>query len=160
MPHRNIYRRILFCTDLSEHASIAFLYAVNTAAANETCELIIFHVVPEPQAQFWKSYIYEVDEIDTKAKSDIDKKIEREYIGRIPKGVRWSVKAAVGNVEQKIIEAAETLEADLIVVGREGSRRATTWFFGNTVGRIVRKASCPVLVVPSTRTAQNKRPPQ
>ena len=35
----------------------------------------MFHVIPEPDAQFWKSYIYEVDDVDNKAKQDIDRKI-------------------------------------------------------------------------------------
>jgi len=151
MPHKDIYNRILFCTDLSEHAGVAFLHALNIAVGNNNCELIIFHVVPEPNAQFWKSYIYEVEEIDSKAKSDIDEKIEREYIHLIPEDIKWSIKAAVGRADQKIIEAAESVRADLIVVGRRGSSRTGTWFFGNTVGRIVRKAGCPVLVVPPTR---------
>ncbi|MBN1685044.1 MAG: universal stress protein [Spirochaetales bacterium] len=148
MPHRDIYNRILFCTDFSQNAGVAFLHALNIASGNADCELIIFHVVPEPNAQFWKSYIYEVDEIDKKAKTDIDEKIAKEYVSRIPEDLQWSLKASVGKVEQKILEAAERENTDLIVMGRGGSSRVNTWFFGDTAGRIVRKAPCPVLVVP------------
>lgn len=148
MLHRDIYNRILFCTDFSSNAAIAFLHALNIADGNSSCELIILHVVPEPNAQFWKSYIYEVDEIDEKAKADIDKKIADEYVSRIPESMKWSMNAAVGKVEQQILETAEREKADLIVMGRGSSSRFSTWFFGNTMGRIVRKARCPVLVVP------------
>ncbi len=148
MPHRYIYNRILFCTDFSVNAAEAFLHALNIAAGNSGCELIVFHVVPEPNAQFWKSYIYEVDKIDEKAKADIDAKLAAEYLNRIPQGMKCSFKAAVGKVEQQILEAAARNGVDLVVLGRGGSSRIQTWFFGNTTGRIVRKAPCPVLVVP------------
>ena len=34
MPHRNIFKKILFCTDFSENADAAFLYALNIAEGN------------------------------------------------------------------------------------------------------------------------------
>ena len=148
MPHRNIFGKILFCTDFSHNCEVAFLHALNIAEGNPESELVIFHVIPEPSAQFWKSYLYEVDQIDDKARQDIDDKISAVYLSRIPKGVRWSVKLVVGGVNQKILETASAEEADLIVIGRQGSSRFNTLFFGNTTERIARKAPCPVLIVP------------
>ena len=86
MPHRNIFKKILFCTDFSENSDAAFYYALNIAEGNPGSELIILHIIPEPDAQFWKSYIYEVDDVDEKAKSDIDEKIREAYLSQIPKG--------------------------------------------------------------------------
>jgi len=148
MTHRNIFGRILFCTDFSDNADLAFSYALNIAEGNPESELIIFHVVPEPNAQFWKSYIYEVDEIDEKAKRDIDEKIQHAYVDRIPSGCRWSVLHAVGTVSEKVIEAALEHEVDLVVIGREGKSRLRTWFFGNVTEQIARKTRRPVLIVP------------
>jgi nucleotide-binding universal stress UspA family protein len=148
MPHRNVFRKILFCTDFSHNSDVAFLKAVNIAAGNPEAELVIFHVVPEASAQFWKSYLYEVDRIDEKGGKDMDDRIARAYLSRIPKGIKWSVKIAVGGVNQKILEAAAAENADLIVIGRQGSSRFNTLFFGNTTERIARKAPCPVLIVP------------
>ncbi len=149
MSTQNTYSRILFCTDFSEYAKAAFFHALHLAELNSGCELIIFHVVPEPNAQFWKSYIYEVDEIDKKAKADIDEKLESEYAKHIPEGVKWLFAAAVGKAEQKIVEEAERRNVDLIVIGRQSSSRMRTVFYGNTVGHVVRWSGCPVLVVPS-----------
>ena len=148
MPHRNIFRKILFCTDFSRNCDVAFLKAVNIAAGNPEAQLVIFHVIPEASAQFWKSYLYEVDRIDEKARQDMDERIARAYLSRIPKGIGWSVRYAVGGVNEKILEAAEAENADLIVIGRQGSSRFNTIFFGNTTERIARKAPCPVLIVP------------
>jgi nucleotide-binding universal stress UspA family protein len=148
MPHRNVFRKILFCTDFSRNCDVAFLRALNIAAGNPEAELVIFHVIPEPSAQFWKSYIYELDSIDQKAKQDIDQKVAAAYVSRIPKGMRWSACFAVGRVNQQILEAARHEAADLIVIGRQGSSRFNTLFLGNTTEHIARKAPCPILIVP------------
>lgn len=149
MPHRNIFKQILFCTDFSKNADLAFSYALNIAEGNPESGIIIFHVVPEPNAQFWKSYIYELDDVDDKAKSDIDHKIEAAYLSRTPKGVKISVLAAVGRVDEKILEAAHAEHIDLIVMGRQGSSKFRTLFLGNTAERIARRSPCPVLIVPA-----------
>ena len=148
MPHQNIFRRILFCTDFSVHADAAFIYALNIAEGNPESELIIFHVVPEPNAQFWKSYIYEIDKIDEKAKGDIDRRIEQSYLSRIPDGVSWSTLHAVGNMSQKIFETAIEQKIDLVIIGREGRNRLRSLFFENTAEKLARKAQTPVLIIP------------
>ena len=73
--HEN-FKKILFCTDFSENADRAFVFAANAAVRNVGCELHLLHVIPEPPAQFWKGYIYEVDEdVDARAKREIDAKL-------------------------------------------------------------------------------------
>jgi nucleotide-binding universal stress UspA family protein len=148
MPHRNIFKKILFCTDFSANADRALQYALNLAEGNPESELIICHIVPEPDAQFWKSYIYELDGVDTKAKADIDAKIEKAILSKLPQGIRHSVKIEVGRVNQKILEIAEELQVDAVVLGRQGASRLKTLFYGNTAEDIARKSPCPVLIVP------------
>jgi len=66
------YQKILFCTDFSENAGYAFNFAVDAAVRRPSCTLYLLHVIPESDAQFWKTYIYEVDNVDNKAKRDLD----------------------------------------------------------------------------------------
>ena len=73
------YRKILFCTDFSENAKFAFDFAVDAAIRNVGCTLCLLHVIPEPDAQFWKGYIYEVGDMDAKARADIDHAIDADY---------------------------------------------------------------------------------
>ena len=78
--HEN-FKKILFCTDFSENADRAFVFAVNSAVRNVGCELHLLHVIPEPPAQFWKGYIYEADEdVDARAKREIDAKLAEETV--------------------------------------------------------------------------------
>ena len=148
MPYRNIFKKIIFAADFSSASQKAFTYALNIAAGNPGCELVILHVVPEPDAQFWKTYIYEVDKIDEKAKTDIDEKVRAAYLSLIPAEIPHSVKMAVGNVSAAILEAARDEEADLLILGREGSSVLRSHFLGNVTGRIARKAPCPVMIIP------------
>lgn len=142
------YRCILFCTDFSENAGFAFDYAVDAAVRRPGCALYLFHVVPEPDAQFWKTYIYEVEGVDEKAKLDIDAKVAGQYLPRVPKGVDFRVEMQIGRDYLKILEFAQQVKADLIVIGRHGHSTLEKVLFGNVTEKVVRKADCAVLVVP------------
>ncbi len=143
------YRRILFCTDFSENADFAFTFAVDAACRRPGSTLYLLHVVPETEAQFWKTYIYEVDNVDDKAKHDIDMKMRDAYLARIPADMVHEAVYRVGRADQVILEFAQEKNIDLIVIGRQGhggSLRQT--FFGNVAEKIARKAACAVLIVP------------
>lgn len=142
------YRKILFCTDFSENADFAFDFAVDAAIRNVGSTLCLLHVIPEPDAQFWKGYIYEVGDMDTKARADIDRKIDEVYRPRVPEGVRFEVEMRIGDAARMILDFAEQEKADLIILGRQGRGAITQWLLGNVTGRVTRKAACPVLVVP------------
>ncbi len=61
------------------------------------------------------------------------------------------------NPAPAIVEAAEKLRADVIVMGRRGRRGLARWKLGHATARVVGKAPCPVLVVPeSARMWRNK----
>jgi len=154
------YRRILFCTDFSENADFAFGFALDAVCRRPGSKLYLLHVVPETEAQFWKTYIYEVDNVDAKAKHDIDDKIQEAYLARIPAAVAHEVVFQVGRADQVILEYAKENDIDLIVIGRQGrggSIRQT--FFGNVAEKIARKASCAVLIVPLSFKTRFKETP-
>lgn len=141
-------RRILFCTDFSDNADCAFEYALDGAIRRPDAVLYLFHVIPEPEAQFWKTYIYEVEGVDEKAKQDIDQRIAEIYLPRIPETVQFKVEMCVGRDYVKILEFAQKERIDLIVIGRHGRSAIENVLFGNVAEKVVRKAPCAVLVVP------------
>ncbi|HPT15932.1 MAG TPA: universal stress protein [Kiritimatiellia bacterium] len=146
--HEN-FKKILFCTDFSENADRAFVFAANTAVRNVGCELHLLHVIPEPPAQFWKGYIYEVDEdVDARAKREIDAKLAETYQPRVPAGVKLVIAMRIGEARHKILEYAQEQNVDLIILGRQGAGAVGKILFGNVTERVVRKADCPVLVIP------------
>ncbi len=144
------FRRILFCTDFSENADFAFSFAVDAAGRRPGCELYLLHVIPESDAQFWKTYIYEVEGVDNKAKQDIDERIDKTYRPRLPEGVELKVEIRVGKDHQQILEFAREKQIDLIVLGRHGRRALEKTLFGAVTEKVASRAECAVLVVPLT----------
>jgi nucleotide-binding universal stress UspA family protein len=142
------YKRILFCTDFSESASFAFQFAIRAAKFNPGAELILFHALPEPDAQFWKGYIFESGEIDAGVRAELDQRINEEYRSRLPEGIPFRVEMRIGDPAKVILEYAEAQKIDLIVMGRQGHQPITQWLLGDVAGKIAHKALCPVLIVP------------
>jgi nucleotide-binding universal stress UspA family protein len=138
----------LFCTDFSESADAAFEFALDTTIRRPGATLYLLHVIHEPDAQFWKSYIAEVDNIDAEAKKSIDAKVAASYRSRVPEGLDFKVEFRIGPDAATILEFAKAIQADVIVLGRHGHSGVGKALFGSVAEKIVRKAECAVLVVP------------
>jgi len=147
-PLQSPSQRILFCTDLSENADFAFTFAIDAAIRQPESELFLLHVIPETESQFWKSYIYEVEGVDNKAKHDLDARIEQAYISKLPDGLKIHAEFRVGKDSQVILDFAHEKKIDLIVMGRQGSGSLQKALFGNVTEKVARKADCAVLIVP------------
>lgn len=141
-------RKVLFCTDFSENAAFAFSFAVDALMRSPGAELLILHVVPEPEAQFWKTYLYEIEDIDNKAKHDIDAVMQQKYLARLPSGINSRILYRVGAAAAEILECAREENVDLLVIGRQGSGALQKVLFGNVAEKVIRKADCAVLVIP------------
>ncbi len=143
----SLFSKILFCTDFSRGSADAFSYALEICRASSNAEIILFHVIPEPDAQFWKTYIYELDQIDEKAKEDIDRQFEDDYLSKVPEGLRVSTRVAVGNAGQQVISIVEKEKIDLVIMGRK-RKKSSGVFFGDSAKSTLQNAGCPILIIP------------
>lgn len=141
-------QRILFCTDFSESADAVFDFALDAAIRRPGSILYLLHVIHEVDAQFWKSYLYEVNNIDAQAKQTIDEKINASYRSRLPPELDFRVEIRIGPDAATILDFAKSMEIDLILLGREGHSGVGKALFGSVAEKVVRKSLCPVLVVP------------
>jgi len=142
------FKRILYCTDFSDSADAAFDFALDATIRRPGSMLFILHVIHEPEAQFWKSYLYEVDNVEGQAKRAIDEKIAQSYLTRVPAGIEVKVEVRIGPDAARILEFAAEQNIDLIVIGRHGHSGAQAALFGKVTEKITRKANCAILVVP------------
>ena len=62
-------------------------------------------------------------------------------------GVELEIEIREGTPYQGILNAAETLEPDLLVIGTHGRRGLSHLFMGSVAERVVQMAACPVLTV-------------
>jgi nucleotide-binding universal stress UspA family protein len=142
------FKNILFCTDFSESADAAFEFALDSAIRRPGSTLYLLHVIHEPDAQFWKSYLAEVENINDDAKKAIDAKVAAAYLSRVPEGVQVKVEFRIGPDAATILEFAKATQIDVIILGRHGRSSVGKTLFGSVAEKIVRKAECAVLVVP------------
>lgn len=145
----NQTKRILFCTDFSPNANIAFKHAIEVAQRYPNAQLHLLHVIPAPDAQYWKSYVYmPALDVDQMAKDAFDKRVSEEYEAVLPKEISLTKAFRIGKAYAEIIHYADEIKADLIVMGRQGRGALESLFFGTVAEKVVKKAKCPVLVIP------------
>jgi nucleotide-binding universal stress UspA family protein len=136
------FRRVLFATDFTSEAQAAAPYAISMAQENQA-SLLLLHVMRDPELKTSKrtaqdsvaNVIHQLYEIVPQ---------EAELWCRPEPTVRF------GNPAQRILEAANELEADLIVLGvrdAAGHLGAATHLERTTAHKVVARAICPVLTV-------------
>lgn len=144
------FSRILCYTDFTPAALHAFSVAAALAQHLPHPSLSLLHVIPEPPAQFWKAYIYEVDDdVDANAKTEIDAKINAHYRPLVPPSIPFSVVMRIGEPFQNILDYAQTSQSNLLVIGRPATA-VGKWLSRHLARRINRKVQCPLLVIPFT----------
>jgi nucleotide-binding universal stress UspA family protein len=88
------------------------------------------------------------NETVTRAKASLE-----EFCNRVFEGGRASafVIPSSGGAASEIIDFAERHGCNLIVMASHGAGALSNLFIGSTVQRVIRLASCPVLVIPKPR---------
>jgi nucleotide-binding universal stress UspA family protein len=148
------YKNILFCTDFSEDAEIAFLHAVDLARKHDA-KLHIFHVAHS-------SYRYSRQLVDeylpegaTEGQAIFDQELEKRavkalkdtYQSRVSdvKDCVFVIKSGAPDVE--IIHYAKKNNVDLIVMGALGKSDQDRLVHGSTVANVSRYAHCHVMAI-------------
>ena len=150
--------RILLATDGSEEAELATLRALDIAERTDS-ELHVVHVGVVPR--FLESYPGTLG-----YERRIYKQIEEESRQRL-RELSWRVKVAggtvagshlrMGKVDLEIVALAKELGADLIVMGCRGHRGVRRVIEGSISDAVIRHTPCPVLVVRSHESAQDRK---
>lgn len=138
-------KKIFVPTDFSEPGDAA-LQAALSLAQQYPARLHLLHVVPVHYA------VGDYDQIDFQMLETEEKEVAEKELSALSKALaakKIAVKAEIrhGRPATEITNAAEELDADLIVIsthGRTGWQRA---FLGSTTEEVVRHSSLPVLVV-------------
>ncbi|MBB5467596.1 nucleotide-binding universal stress UspA family protein [Paraburkholderia sp. CI2] len=147
-----MFHRLLIALDGSDTASRAFDAAL-TLAAESGAELQPLYVIDVPVIAYdapgfdpcviHDAFIEEGKRIAADAQS--------RMTARGIKGTARTVEAAITgeDVAHRIVEAALEWHADAIVMGTHGRRGVQRLMLGSVAERVLRSASCPVLMVPA-----------
>ena len=145
------FRRILHPTDFSPASRRAFAKAVHLAKASHA-ELIITHVqvsvVPIVDDSYVSVRAYR--EMEAAARRESRKRLAVLVARAMRAGVRARTLLLEGVAADRIVRAAQSRRADVIVMGTHGRTGLTRLMLGSVAGRVVTRARCPVLTVRGT----------
>jgi len=151
-----MFKRILWATDFSEHATHAREWAVHCAqcsqgklfalAVADVADAPVLSSVVTPEvspanlarAEAWTEAELAravTEQLAREAAEIMAARVEVEPVVRL--GVPW----------QQIVAAAEELEVNMIVLGAHGKHAWKTLLLGNTVENVTKHATCPVMII-------------
>jgi nucleotide-binding universal stress UspA family protein len=134
--------KILFPTDFSPASDQALRWA--TALARDTGATISIVHVEEPPLAYGGGEMYiGFDEESTRDE------LRKTLMHVVPTdhNVPFEHKLLVGDPAGAIVQAAESENADMIVMGTHGRTGLTRLLMGSVAEAVIRRAKCPVLTV-------------
>ena len=142
-------RKILVAVDGSNPSFNAADYAIDLAKSDDAELIILYIVTLVPSSQFEYANIGRMKEIETTEKEKAQQEVDKVKQKAIEKKV--SVKTAVllkyTGVVKEIVEYAEQMKIDLIVIGSRGMTGLKRMLLGSVASGVVTYSHCPVLVV-------------
>jgi len=151
------YHSILVAVDFSEHSQKALLRGIEMAKRYEAAIKVV-HVMELPtypvledvavlgMPGVWDTELTE--QIKTSAKQRLDTLLIQSGL-KLEQGT-----LVIGNAKTEILNYAEKINADLIVMGSHGVRGFAK-LLGSTVDRVIHQAKCDVLAIYLNDTSNN-----
>jgi nucleotide-binding universal stress UspA family protein len=149
------YTNILFCTDFSADADIAFVHALNNAKKHDA-RLHILHVPHSP-------FTYDRDIVDEHVPASKSREgqafFDQDIIEQADKDLRAAYEHKLGDFENyefvirggapdvEILRYARHNNIDLIVMGALGNSDLERMVHGNTLANVSKYAPCQVLAI-------------
>lgn len=146
-------KKIIIPTDFSENAYHAFAYAARLFR-NEPCTFYLIHTftpsiyqteyVLHSPGQIGLGDFYQTDSDERLA----EMKARAEAQFKNPKHTIYT-HSAFNILVDEILDMVEREHADMVIMGTQGATGAKEIFLGTHTVHVIRKASCPVIAIPS-----------
>ena len=156
-PHpATVHQRILFATDFSPHAEMAFRVALSLAKEEDQQLWLLTVIAPGEEIPMSPGFAVEtpyprVQELEAESRVEVEAKAQQRLNGLVAQAKELGIRAETlirrGNAAKEICKAAVDLDADLIVLGSHSRRNIWDVLLGNTAENVSRRAYCPVLIV-------------
>ena len=136
------FRKILSPVDFGENSLAALDVAANLARQG-AATVIVLHVISlvmSPGEVPAEIEIYREQEAEAKEKL-------KEIVANRLKAVDHQIIIRIGDPAKVIVQAAETLAADVVVMATHGRTGVSRMLMGSVAERVLRDSPCPVLTV-------------
>jgi nucleotide-binding universal stress UspA family protein len=152
-------RSILYTTDLEPHAPGVFGYAVSLAQRHDA-KIVLLHVI-EPLGPTAQSLVRNVvpkdqlEEIQAQGMEHIQQEIRARLEQFRAKELQSTdaelvseIRVVEGQPAATIIEQADEIAADLVVMGTHGRAGMGEFLLGSVAHKLMQQSKIPVLLVP------------
>jgi nucleotide-binding universal stress UspA family protein len=138
-------RRILYATDFSEIAEVAWPHALEMGQ-QLGASVLLLHVIPAP-AMVPETFLAAEQWAEIFAAQRREAEAKLRAVAAEAQGVKAEVLVTRGVPFLEIARVAAQRKADLIVMGTHGRTGLVHALMGSVAERVVRIAPCPVLTV-------------
>jgi universal stress protein A len=151
-----MFKRILWATDFSEHATPAREWAVHCAKCSQgklfalvvvdASDLPVLSALGSPEVgpeELRRAEAWTEAELAEVAKARLESELEDIRAA----DVRAEGLVRIGSPWREIVNAAEELSINMIVLGSHGKHAIKTILLGNTVENVTKHAPCPVMII-------------
>jgi nucleotide-binding universal stress UspA family protein len=143
------FRRIMVTTDFSDGTPDALAHAFSVAQENEA-QITLLHVVHDVAA-----------DISGKYRDSLIRGVEKQLQDLIPAEAKnWcdvNTRVETGVPYRIILRMLEDEKVDLLVMNIHGKGMLDRAMLGSTAERVVRAASCPVMLIPPMKRKLKRR---
>ena len=144
-------KRILAAIDFSDVTAAVVERAAELAKAF-LAELTLLHATaPDPEFVGYEPGPQTVRDSRALEVRSEHRDLENLAQSLTDQGIQAKAKLAMGPMVMTILEHADALNADLIVLGSHGHGALYKALVGSVTEGVIRKSSCPVLIVPASK---------
>ena len=152
--------KILLATDGTKESDSALemVKTLKLAAGDSILIISVIDMALPLAIDIYGGYLPDTSEIETAAKDHASKALERcsvdlnEHLKDL--NIAIETELLFGSPDSRIIEIAERIDADLIVLGSHGYNAWERLLLGSVSNSVVHHAACSVLVVRSRKPAE------
>lgn len=158
------YKKILVTSDLTPNSEFAFKHAVMLGRRNDA-KIHLLHVLPQVDSSM-RSYLstmvgeskmeeFEQDKMEA-ARNKLEQNLNdfaKKELANFPEDLARFAGAeiVIGDPCIKILEVANRLNVDLIVMGTHGKGVIEHAFLGSVAEKVLQKSTQPVFVIPLSK---------
>ncbi len=155
------FKNIVVATDFSESSNTAYRYARQIAThLNASLTVVYVYEIPvDPGQPNYFAYLPSVEELQKSAEMRLSNFIHEtgddNGTTMVASRVKVKTEALMGFPADRLIELSKDPSTDLIILGTVGEQGWLTKVFGSVALKVMRKAYCPVLLVPQEAEFKN-----
>lgn len=138
-----LYSKILVAYDGSEASDKALDSAIKLAQLNHYSKLEIIHIFNIPTYDVGGEFLVPPIQIEQAYAEDVVSKIKK----KISNFTNVNIEVRKGSIAKQILQYAQEINADLIVVGSRGLNSLGEFVLGSVSHNVVQHANIPVLII-------------